>query len=104
MLEYPKLHGRKPQRAAAKGGSVERRQIGALAMAVGALAVLVAVLADPLGIGGQEDKFGWKQIVLLAGGVVLALGGAVAVWAVGGGTAAGDVERGGDAEGQSPGS
>ena len=54
-----------------------RRQLGVLLGAVGIVAVLVAVLADPLGIGGAEDAFGWKQVVLLAAGVVLAVAGAV---------------------------
>jgi len=44
------------------------------AIAFGALAVLVAVLADPLGIGG-EAGFGWKQGFLLSLGVSVALGG-----------------------------
>ena len=41
---------------------------GYAAIAFGALAVLVAVLADPLGIGGGEG-FGWKQGFLLSMGV-----------------------------------
>ena len=44
------------------------------AIAFGVLAVLVAVLADPLGIGGAEG-FGWKQGFLLSMGVSVALGG-----------------------------
>ena len=44
------------------------------AIAFGALAVLVAVLADPMGIGGAEG-FGWKQGFLLSLGVSVALGG-----------------------------
>ncbi len=48
--------------------------MGYAAIAFGALAVLVAVLADPLGIGGNEG-FGWKQGALLAVGVLVALGG-----------------------------
>ena len=57
-----------------------RRQIGVLLAVVGIAAVLVAVLADPLGIGGKEDTFGWKQIVLLAVGVVFAVAGALLAW------------------------
>ncbi len=41
-------------------------------LVVGIAAILVAVLADSLGIGGQEDTFGWKQVALLVIGVVLA--------------------------------
>jgi hypothetical protein len=54
-----------------------RRQLGVLLAVVGIAAILVAVLADPLGIGGKEDTFGWKQIVLLAVGVALAVAGAL---------------------------
>jgi hypothetical protein len=71
---------------------MERRQIGALVIAVGVLAILVAVLADPLGIGGKEDTFGWKQIVLLAVGVVVALGGLVVIRRPAGGESAGGTQ------------
>ena len=50
------------------------KRVGYAAIAFGVLAVLVAVLADPLGIGGQ-DGFGWKQALLLSVGVTVALGG-----------------------------
>jgi len=53
---------------------VSAKRWGYAAIAFGALAVLVAVLADPLGIGGNEG-FGWKQGFLLSVGVSLALGG-----------------------------
>jgi hypothetical protein len=43
---------------------------------VGIVAVLIAALADPLGIGGQEG-FGWKQGLLLAIGIVLIIAGGV---------------------------
>jgi NADH:ubiquinone oxidoreductase subunit 6 (subunit J) len=58
---------------------VQRRQIGAVAVVVGAIAVLVALLADTLGIGGNEDTFGWKQVMLLAVGLVVAAGGLLAI-------------------------
>jgi hypothetical protein len=45
---------------------------------VGIVAVLIAALADPLGIGGEEG-FGWKQALLLAFGIVLIIAGGVAV-------------------------
>jgi len=57
---------------------VSAKRVGYAAIAFGVLAVLVAVLADPLGIGGNEG-FGWKQGALLAVGVVVALGGCVGV-------------------------
>lgn len=55
------------------------RQIGALAIALGALAIALALLADSIGIGGNEDKFGWKQVTLLVVGIALAIGGVVAL-------------------------
>ncbi len=45
--------------------------------AVGVVAVLIAVLTDPLGIGGSGGAFGWKQGVLLGLGIVLVIAGAV---------------------------
>ena len=56
---------------------MSRRYVGVLIGAVGIVAVLIALLADPLGIGGAEDAFGWKQVVLLGLGVVLFIAGAV---------------------------
>ena len=54
-----------------------RRQLGALIGLAGVLALLIAVLADPLGIGAKEGTFGWKQAVLLGLGIVLIIAGAV---------------------------
>jgi predicted phage tail protein len=53
---------------------VSAKNWGYAAIAFGVLAVLVAVLADPLGIGGVEG-FGWKHGFLLSLGVSVALGG-----------------------------
>jgi hypothetical protein len=53
---------------------VSAKRVGYAAIALGVLAVLVAVLADLLGIGGHGG-FGWKQGALLAVGVLVALGG-----------------------------
>ena len=50
------------------------KRFGYAAIAFGVLAGLVAVLADPLGIGGNEG-YGWKQGFLLSLGVSVALGG-----------------------------
>jgi hypothetical protein len=44
---------------------------------VGVVAALIAALADPLGIGGAEDEFGWKQISLLVVGILLIIAGGV---------------------------
>jgi hypothetical protein len=58
---------------------VERKLMGALGVVLGVIAILVALLADTLGIGSQEGTFGWKQVVLLAVGVALAVGGLLVV-------------------------
>lgn len=47
---------------------------GYAAIALGVLALLIAVLADPLGIGGN-DGFGWKQGFVASSGLSIALGG-----------------------------
>jgi hypothetical protein len=52
---------------------VERRTIALAVIAVGVAMALLALLADTLGIG--EEGFGWRRGVLLAAGIVVALGG-----------------------------
>lgn len=47
-----------------------------LTIAVGTLLILVALLADVVGLGG-EPGFGWKQGVLLVIGLALVAGGAL---------------------------
>ncbi len=51
-----------------------------LILAVGGVVlVLLALLADPIGVGGNEDKFGWKQWTGVGVGIVTAaIGGALA--------------------------
>jgi hypothetical protein len=58
---------------------MQSRQIGSLAIALGAIAVLLALFADTFGIGGEGDAFGWKQVMLLVVGVAIAAAGVVAV-------------------------
>lgn len=58
---------------------MQLRRIGAVAIALGAIAVLLSLLADTLGIGGSEEEFGWKQVTLLIVGVLVAAAGVVAV-------------------------
>jgi hypothetical protein len=53
------------------------RQTGFLVLVVGVAAALLAVLANPLGIG--HSGFGWHQVVLLVVGLVLAVVGALLV-------------------------
>lgn len=50
------------------------KRVGYALIAFGVLAALMAVLADLLGIGGNEG-IGWKQGFLLSLGVSVALGG-----------------------------
>jgi hypothetical protein len=52
---------------------MDRRTIGGGVIAIGVIMILIALLADALGIG--ESGFGWKRGVFLAAGVVVALGG-----------------------------
>jgi hypothetical protein len=52
---------------------MERRSIALAAIAVGVVMILIALLADTLGIG--EEGFGWRRGLFLAVGVVVALAG-----------------------------
>ena len=45
------------------------RTLGYVAVGLGLVLVLLGVLADELGMGGQPG-FGWKQAVMLAVGVI----------------------------------
>jgi hypothetical protein len=56
---------------------MSRRSLGFVVTAVGVIVVVVAAFADPIGIGGAEDTFGWKQIVGVAIGAVVAVVGIV---------------------------
>ena len=53
---------------------LRRKPIGTGAFIVGVLAVLLAVLADEIGVGGQPG-FAWKQGILLAVGVIVGVFG-----------------------------
>jgi len=50
-------------------------QTGWVLVILGAAMALLAVLANPLGIG--HSGFGWHQVLLLVVGVVVAVAGAV---------------------------
>lgn len=56
------------------GAEVSTKRVGYALIAFGVVVALVAVLADPLGIGGNEG-IGWKQGFLLSLGVSVGLGG-----------------------------
>ena len=49
----------------------------------GIIAILLALLADTIGIGAREQTFGWKQVTLLVVGGVLAAGGALGLMRAG---------------------
>lgn len=51
-------------------------RLAALALtAIGALIMIGAVFADPIGISGGGDGFGWKQLIAAIVGLVLLLAG-----------------------------
>ena len=52
-------------------------------VAVGVLAILLALLADEIGLG-EQPGFNWKQAILLAVGVAIALFGIAIVTGIGG--------------------
>ena len=49
------------------------RLVAMALIAVGALLVLGALFADPLGISGGGEGFGWKQLIATIVGLVLAV-------------------------------
>lgn len=61
---------------------LKRKPIGTAALIAGVLAVLLAVLADEIGVGGQPG-FAWKQGILLAVGVIVAVVGLILVTGAG---------------------
>jgi hypothetical protein len=56
---------------------MSRRSLGVVVTVVGLLVLAIVVFADPLGIGGADDTFGWKQIVGVVVGAVIAVAGIV---------------------------
>ena len=57
---------------------MQSRQMAVLAVVAGVLAIALALLADTIGIGSEEDTLGWKQMALLVVGAALVVGGIVA--------------------------
>jgi hypothetical protein len=57
----------------------DSRPIGLVLVVAGAVGIVLSALADPLGIGREEDVFGWLQITgVVIGAVVALLGVALA--------------------------
>ena len=56
---------------------MSRRSIGFLVMGIGVVILVVAALADPLGVGGADETFGWKQIVGVVVGAIVVVAGIV---------------------------
>ena len=55
---------------------MNEKRFGLILAVAGVALVLLAVVADPLGVGGNEDTFGWKQWLGVAVGIVTAAAGA----------------------------
>ncbi len=62
---------------------LRRKPLGTASLVVGVLAVLLALLADEIGVGGQPG-FNWKQAILLAVGIAVALLGVAILTGIGG--------------------
>ncbi len=62
---------------------LKRKPLGTASVVIGVLAILLAVLADEIGVGGQPG-FNWKQALLLAAGVAVTLFGLAVVSGIGG--------------------
>ncbi len=62
---------------------LKRKPLGTASVAIGVLAILLALLADEIGVGGQPG-FNWKQAILLAAGAAIALFGVAIVTGIGG--------------------
>lgn len=55
---------------------MQRRSVGLAVAAFGIVVVVVAALADQIGIG-DSDAFGWRQVLGVVVGVVIAVSGVV---------------------------
>ena len=55
---------------------MSRRLLGLIIGGIGIAVAVVAVLADPIGVGGSDD-FGWKQLLGVVVGIALVVWGFV---------------------------
>ena len=55
---------------------MSRRALGLIIGGIGIAVTVVAVLADPIGVGGSDD-FGWKQLVGVVVGIAMVAWGFV---------------------------
>lgn len=60
--------------------NINRQNIGVVLVVIGIIILLVAVLADTIGIGQTEGKFGWRQILGTVVGIVVAVVGGGLIW------------------------
>jgi hypothetical protein len=58
---------------------MREKQLGGLVLGLGIVAVLIATLADTVGIGAEEAEFGWKQGILLGAGILAIVVGGLAI-------------------------
>jgi hypothetical protein len=61
---------------------LRRKPLGASSVVIGVLAILLALLADEIGVGGHAG-FNWKQAILLAVGIAVTLFGLALVTGIG---------------------
>ena len=72
---------------------MRQREISLLLLVAGAIAIALALLADTIGVGGQEDTFGWKQLALVIVGALLLAGGVLGLARPGARSGERDAER-----------
>jgi hypothetical protein len=56
---------------------IDRKLLATLIVILGVLIILVSALAEPLGLGSEGGKFGWKQILGVVIGALLLVAGIV---------------------------
>ena len=70
------VHGAPPVSSQMPTAPSSQTRLGALVLiAIGAVLMVGAVFADPLGLSGGGDGFGWKQLIAAIVGLVILLAG-----------------------------